>query len=359
MTSALGYLGWCLSALAWAGLLALHYPRPNLAGDQAMGYGLGLMAACLTLLAGLVLVAVVMIRRDGISFPMSLVPLAGAAAVAVGAFFYGVLRTEPAPGILGPLRWLAASHALIWLPGLTLAALAVFLVPSWRHQAPVWLWQWSLLATAGLSAVGLLTALTGWAAGAPARMESRVREHRMEDAARIGQHLTDIRNWEPSSGVLPLLALTGRYHEPAVREAAVARIHSLPDWESQLRALLDHAAWYPEVYTYLDGNTVTNPEGMVKPLESSIRRMAGDIRSQIRDANNLQSWSFDHMGIERLLRAVDGQFSPYKSALVPALRDVGQAFRTPPPERFRGVRFDTARSLEKWLSRHSPPIPPQ
>lgn len=355
----MGYFGWCLSALAWAGLVALHYPRPHLGGDQAMGYGLGLMAGSMAMLVGLLLVAMVLIRREGMDLPVSLLPLVAAASVAVATFFFGVLRTEPAPGVLGPLRWLAVSGALIWLPGLTLAALAVFLVPFWRHQAPVWLWQWPLLATAGLSAVGLLSALTGWAAGAPARMEARAQAIRTEDAARIEQHLADIRAWQPSAGVLPLLALTGRFHEPSVRESAVARIRSVPDGEEQMRALLDHESWYPEVYTFLDGNAVTDPASMVQPLERSILRMAGDIRRQIRDANNLQSWSFDHLGIERLLRAVDGQFSPYKSALVPALRDVREAFQTPPPERFRGVRFEAARSLEKWLSRQSSPLPPQ
>lgn len=343
------WTGWVLALLSWAGLLALHYPRPNLGGEQGMGYGLGLLACSVGFFLGLVLLTGVLARKAGWSVPWTLYALAGAGGLAVTVFVCGWLRAEAASGLPAILYRLSAAHGLIWIPGLTLGLLLpVLLVQGDPGETPLFLSR-ALGFMAGLGLLGVASWAGTWLAGLPARQAAELATYQQEDTERRQGHLADIAAWQPEQGMPLILSLTGRYHDPEVREAAVARIRAVPDWEDELVRLLGTQGHYYQVYHFLDGNTVDHPEWFIAPLEQSIRRMAGDVRTEIPRANNLQHWSFDHLGIERLTRMMDGQFAPYKPSLVPALREVARALQTTPPERFKGVRFDAARSLDQWL----------
>jgi hypothetical protein len=345
------WTGWVVALLSWAGLLALHYPRPNLGGEQGMGYGLGLLACSVGFFLGLELLTGILARKAGWSTPWVLYALAGAGGLAVTVFVCGWLRAEASAGMPAILYGLSAAHGLIWIPVLTLGlVLPVLLMQGGHGETPLLLWR-ALGFMAGLGLLGVASWAGTWLAGLPARQEAELATYRQEDTARRQRHLQDIASWQPEQGMPLILSLTGRYHDPEVREVAVARIRAVPDWEEELIRLLGTQGHYYQVFHFLDGNDVDHPDRFIAPLEQSIHRMAGDIRTEIPGANNLQHWSFDYLGIERLTRIMDGQFAPYKPSLVPALHEVARAFQTTPPERFKGVRFDAARSLDQWLDR--------
>lgn len=346
----LSVTGWLIATLAWICLLFLHYPRPNLGGDHAMQYAYGLFACSIGLGMGLMVMTAIFIWREALSMPIALIMMAGTVAIAVITFYCGVLLTEPASWIQGPLRWLATGGGLIWIPAISLAAAFIWVMPGLREIAPVWLWQWPLWFTSGISALALAIYLLTWMVGLPERQKALLETHNQEEAARHQQHLEEIAAWQPESGILPLLALTGRFHDQAVRQAAVHRVQSVEDWEQQLNQLLENAGYYYHVYTFLDGNKVENPAIFVSALQTSLRQMAMDIQMHIHDADNLQHWTFDYLSIDRLTRAIDQQFEAHKAILVPTMWGVSHSFQTKPPARFKGVSFDADRHLSKWLA---------
>lgn len=346
----LSVTGWIIATLAWVCLLFLHYPRPNLGGEQTMEYAYGLFACSIGLWIGLTLMTSIFIWREDVSIPIALMVLAGTVAIAVATFYCGVLLTEPATWIQGPIRWLATGGGLIWIPAITLVAAFIWVMPSLREVAPVWLWQWPLSFTSGISFLALAVYLLTWMVGLPGRQKAEVEVHNQEEAARHQQHLEEIAAWQPESGILPLLALTGRFHDQPVRQAAVHRVQSVEDWEQQLIQLLESAGYYYHVYTFLDGNKVENPAIFVSALQTSIQQMAKDIQMQIHDADNLQHWTFDYLGVETLTRVIDQQFEAHKAMLVPTMWGVSHSFKAKPPAQFKGVAFDADRHLSKWLA---------
>jgi hypothetical protein len=110
--------------------------------------------------------------------------------------------------------------------------------------------------------------------------------------------------------------------------------------------------YHTETYTFLDGNKVEHPEKFLDPLNHSILRLAVEVRKDIKEANNLQDWYFDHFGIERLLRAIDEQFADKGLDFRPAVVQLQQALQTPPPERFKNVRFAITPIVNEWLKKH-------
>lgn len=342
--------GWIIATISWICLLFLHYPRPNLGGEQAISYAYGLFACSIGFGFGLILMTGILIWQEGLSMPIALILTAGTVAIAVTTFFCCVLLTEPASWIQGPLRWIATGGGLIWIPAFTLVAAFFWVMPGLRELAPVWLWQWPLRFTSGISAFALAIFFLGWLAGLPGRQKAEVEAHYQEEAARHQQHLAEIAAWQLKSGILPLLALTGRFHDQAVRQAAVDRVRSVEDWEQQLIKLLESEGYYYHVYTFLDGNKVENPAFFVPALQVSIKQMAIDIQMQIHNADNLQHWTFDYLGVDKLTRVIDQEFVAHKAILVPTMWEVSHAFQTKPPARFKGVAFDADRQLSKWLA---------
>jgi hypothetical protein len=161
--------------------------------------------------------------------------------------------------------------------------------------------------------------------------------------------MNEIEGLDSTQSILGILSLTGRFHEAEVREAAVSKIKSRPDWESELIGILVSEYNYHYAYDFLDGNNVDNPALFTEPVRLSILQMAADIRTAIPNSDNLQEWSFDHFGIERLLRVLDGQLAGKGMDFYPAILEVRKALDTAPPERFKGVKYTVTPILDKWL----------
>jgi hypothetical protein len=56
--------------------------------------------------------------------------------------------------------------------------------------------------------------------------------------------------------------------------------------------------------------------------------------------------------IDRLLRAMDEQFSNQGVDYYPNVTKLKQALQTTPPERFKGVHFTATDVVENWLKKH-------
>ncbi len=349
------HLIWAAAAFFYVCLAAFSYSRPNLGGDQGMGYGLGLAFFGLGCILSTLALAGAMLYKGQLAAVLpsnpwrTLLAFAGALAFAVAVFSCAMLKWEPVPGVPGWINRLAQSRADIWLPILVLLPSFILLSEARRLAVPALAYQIPLALGVGLSLMICAGLLASWMAAQAHQQQALVAHIQQRDREQHEHYRRDIEAFQPTDPLVNILSFTGRFHDEDVRAAALAKIKSRPDWEGELIALLENEHYYHYAYTFLDGNPVDHPEAFAEPLRRSILLAAAEVRRSIPNSNNLQSWSFDHIGIERLLRAIDEQFASQGVDYRPALRELRQALDTPRPEQFKNVRFAVARELDGWL----------
>lgn len=277
----------------------------------------------------------------------------GWVAFVVATFASALFRSEWHAGeLLQFLKWLADARAVIWLP--VLVFVPVFLLLNMERQAgtaPGFV-KIPLLAGMAVSVFMCAGVAFGWFRASAQQAAARVESERQWNDKIHNEHLEFVAAQKPDDPIVNILSLTGRFHDADVREAAIEKVKSHPDWEDELIRLLNETEWYSEVYQFIDGNRVEHPERFVEPLNRSIRRMAEQVRKSIKNSNNLQDWHFEHLSLPRLFRAIDEQFVLPGADYRPAMLELRRAFDTPKPERFKDVRFTVVPLVDEWLKKH-------
>ncbi|HEX5624370.1 MAG TPA: hypothetical protein VFX48_00020 [Saprospiraceae bacterium] len=251
------------------------------------------------------------------------------------------------------LRWLAQSYSVIWLPLLMLIP-ALILLNGERQAglAPGYV-KFPMIVGFSLSLVIGVTLVLGLLRGSIQQSAAKAEYYKNQNDDLRSQHLSQIAEHKTSDPIINMLPFTGRFHDSDIRDSAIAKVKSHPDWEAEMIRLLSETEWYSEVYQFIDGNKVDHPELFVEPIKKSILQMADQIRSTIKNANNLQDWHFEHFSLDRLFRAIDEQFSLPGADYRPAVMELRKALDTPKPERFKDVKFNVTKKVDDWLKKHS------
>ena len=250
------------------------------------------------------------------------------------------------------LRWLSQAHAALWLPFLMLVP--AFILLNFERQAgyaPGYI-KTPMMTGFMLSILMGLGLLFGYIRAKKQQQAANIEYEKSRDDQQHENHMTWIAEQKPTDPIVNILSLTGRYHDSDVRDSAVAKVLSHPDWEAQLIYLLSETEFDTEAYQFIDGNQVEHPELFVEPINVSIRRIAGEIKNRIKDANDLQDRHFDHFGLDRLFRAIDEQFTLPGANFAPAVKELQKALNTPRPEQFKDVEFNVTPIVDDWLEKH-------
>ena len=355
----LGNILLILTALFYVGLLSItSSPMPG--GDRGVGYAfvMFICGAGFIVLTGLLAWNLSANNHfDWVKAPgghRNWLIFIGWLAFTSATFFSAMFKTEWHDGVFPQfLRWLSQAQAAIWLPLLMLVP--IFMLLNFQREAGIAssFIQTPMMVGFILSVLMGLGLLFGWFRASARQNADRIEYQQQRDESIHQQHLADIAAFQPSDPLVNILSLTGRYHDPEVRNAAIEKVKSRPDWEAELIRLLNETEWQSQVYQFIDGNEVPHPELFVEPINRSIRRCAEEIRRRITGANDLQDWHFEHFSIERVLRAIDEQFSKVPGAdFRPAVRELRAALDTPKPERFNKVQFTTTQIVDDWLKKN-------
>lgn len=349
----LGNILIALTLLCLYGLIQItSQPMPG--GDRGVGYAFTMMitAAGFALFSGLLFWHLqakgsfmwlelpfknMWIFLSWVAFAISVVSL---------AFFRAEWHDGEFPAFLKSFSQIMGD---IILPAMIIVPALLSLHTITRMGTIPWHMKFMFLPGIGISFLIAITMLVSYMR-LSARENARVLKSEQQwQQKQQNEHLLSIQNHKPEDPLVNILSLTGRFHDPSVRDAAVAKVKERPDWEQELIRLLNETEWQSYVYTFLDGNTVDHPELFIQPLKTSLRRTADMIRRDIRDANNLQDWHFEHLSMDRCLRAIDEQFSKTGADFVPEIKAVSDALKSPKPEQFRDVEFTTTREIDEWL----------
>ena len=250
------------------------------------------------------------------------------------------------------LRWLSQAQAAIWLP-LLMFVPALWLLNFGKTAPEVPVFVQVSIKTGFLMSVLMLGGLVFGYFRATAQQTARRQSFQKEqNDEQHNKHIAWIAQQKPTDPIVNILSLTGRFHDADVRDSAIAKVKSHPDWEAELIRLLNETEWDSQVYQFIDGNRVDHPELFVEPIKTSIRRVAGEIKKRIKGANDLQNWHFEHFSLERLFRAMDEQFMLPGADYRPAVLELRKALDTPKPERFEKVKFSVTPLVDDWLKKH-------
>lgn len=343
-----------LAALFLAGLIQVTAsPMPG--GDRAVGAAFMLFICG----AGFALTTGLLALNLGWNHRFDWLPVAaefrnwlifiGWLTFAVAIFASAIFKIEWHDGEFPQfLRWLAQAQAVVWLPLLMLIPVVV-LPNSGGTGAVAAAVKIPMAIGCALSVLITLGVFFGWIRSSAQQEAARVEYDQQRNDSQHQQHLDWISQQKSTDTIVNILALTGRFHDADVRDSAVAKVKSHPDWEAELIRLLNDTEFHTQVYSFIDGNKVDHPELFVEPIKRSIRRCAQSIKNDITDSNNLQDWHFEHLSLERLFRAIDEQFMLPGADYRPEVLELRAALDTPKPERFAKVRFTVEKVVDGWL----------
>jgi len=274
--------------------------------------------------------------------------------ISITVFFCTIFHWEWQEETLYPqfLRWMAIYQGQLWIPLPWLAACFLSLNPSWQSTLSLDLFKIPFWVGLGMSALFSGGLLVGYIRDSAQQAEAKIASQIDQQDRQHQINLSEIAASKPEDSILGLLVFTTRFHDDDVRQAALAKIKAHPDWEAKLLELLANTYYYREVYSFLGSNLVDHPEAFAQPLNLSITLLSANIKADIEGSNNLQDWSFDSYGIGHLLKAIDDQFQNQGVDFYPSIIKLKQALNTPPPERFKGIRFTITAEVDRRLVEH-------
>lgn len=359
----LAYFFFVITALFFMGLAILTVSEPSRGVDSSMGYGWGAIILSLGFTLSSLILLLIVRSTGGLDWvaheagTRTALLIVFWLAMSITTFFGAILKLESVKEHTSPpfLQALAVGQPQLWVPFLWLMVCLLSLNPGWLStlslgwfKLPFWLvFSISTLFTAGLVVVYIHDSIQQSTAQVATRIDDETRWHQ--------QRLEQVAAHKPDDSIFGLLGFTNQYQDDVVRQAALAKIKSHPDWETQLLDLLANPSSYYYVYSFLGSNPVAHQDAFIEPLNRSIGFLSDDIKADINGREtNLQHWTFDAYNIEHLLQALDTQFGGQLVLFYPNVLKVQQALNTPGryPEGDKRVRFDVTDVVDGWLKAH-------
>ncbi len=337
-----------IAALLYFGLLSLVYGNHNRSGDAGVGYAWVLIMANFGFALCLGLAAAAIGSKGGFAWLGAtgsgrfFAAAGGFILVVMGATFFtfgeGMPRTNPV--VNGLLRILPAL-----LPALALLSAGLLLHASWPEGPP----RWMRFLLGFQAAVGLAPILVLVAANV-IQTKNRIAEASAYEKKIHQDKLNEIDSTDLSKNMVFLFVLTDANQDPEIRQRALAKIKTRPDWQEEIARRLQND-WAPEAFNFLASNPVDKPELFAEPVREGIRIQARLIRETIRQARSsydLYDGQFN-WEVERVLRTVErfeGNGVDYK----PAVAELRKAL----DERrdFEMPTFYCKKPLDRWLAQH-------
>lgn len=354
----LGYIFFILTAFFYVGLAVLSMSRPSVSANNSMGYGIMLLYLGIGFVLSSLILTIIVCSKGEFNWVAqdagtrtALVFLAWL-LMSVTILFCTIFKWEWHKETLYPqfLHWMAIYQGQLWIPLPWLVACFLSLNPDWQSVLTLHLIKipfWVGLSMSALFSGGLLV---GYIRDSAQQVEAKITSQIDRQDRQHQLNLNEIAAHKPEDAIVGLLVFTTRYHDDDVRQAALAKIKAHPDWEANLLELLANNYYYREVYSFLGSNPVDHPEAFAQPLDMSITLLSANIKTDIKDSNNLQDWHFDSYGIGHLLQAIDNQFQNRGVDFYSSVFKLKQALTTPPPERFKGIRFTVTATVDRWLA---------
>ena len=317
-------------------------------GDAGVGYAWTLIIGVLVFSVCMAGVAAIIGAKGGFSWigspggSRTMLVLGGFVLIMVGNGFF-----MAGEGFGGSPHFIRKIFAVIpaVLPILLTISAAILLnadrtsMPAFTYKMPIY---FGLVC--GIMAVGIIMM-------EKAKNSAAILQDRSDFEQRNYQnHLDNIDSTDVMKEIVFLLVYTDANQDKEVREKALAKMKSRPDWQEELVRRIQ-TDWAPEVFTFLASNEVDDKAMFAEPVRQGVliqaKLIRGDIR-KCRDSYDLYEGRFS-WEVERVLRAVD-KFEGMGVDYRPAVQEMRNALdeRTS----FEKPKLTAKGILDKWLKKH-------
>lgn len=352
MSTLFGNLALVVATLVYLALFNMMYLQKGpKTGDAAMGYGLGIIFGFLVMLVCLVIAAAVIGWKGGFDWVgksggSRFILVAGGLLAAMVASFLSAMFYEE------PVRMPLLIRGIVgFFPVLILALLLFsgFVLNNDLHTrmfASTYQWPVRIAFWSGI--FGIAIPLAGWV------LQSGLNTFRaityVQDGEPPEDHLNSIAECDVQKNMVFLFVFTDANQHPMVRQQALDKIKSRPDWQQELIRLLE-CDWAPEAFTFLASNPVDDKNLLAEPVRQGILNQARLIRENIRQStqeHHLYKGKFS-WEVERVLRTVEA-FENNGTDYLPAVRELRAALDE--PGLVEKPQFTSISMLDKWLRKH-------
>ncbi|MCC6411823.1 MAG: hypothetical protein IT270_09190 [Saprospiraceae bacterium] len=337
-----------IAALLYSVLLFSLYSRPAPGGDASVGHAYAIVFGNLLLL-GCFAAATIAI---GMSGGFQWVGGSGGSRflkVTLGLLFIVLVLAVSAMGQNEGPSWLRLifMFGAFVLPAVVILACATLLNEGLRENLPTHFAQWSLKGTAGLGAL----MVAGFLLQQTASRLSATFRHLNRDPNELSDFeqgiLQNIENCDLQKDMIFLMVHTDRNRNPIVREKAIAKVKTRPDWQEELVRRLD-TGWAEDVFTFLASNEVDDKSLFPEAVRKGILQQSTIIRERIR-----QGGSFRGVGFDGAVRNVLTTVEKYVGMGVdfrPAIKTLRDALNGPPEA--KEATAASKKALDNWLTKH-------
>ena len=322
-------------------------------GDAVMGFAWGIIFANLFFLGCMTIVAVVIGMKGGFDWigqntlSRYLLVIFGLFFSVLAAALTALFRGEPDAGAVFIKLFSGFAPALI--PVLLIFSGAVLLNQGIRDTLPPAAYKIPLSLVFWLSCLILGAGIIGWIK-ASNQSAQRAIESELEFQDQNHQRMLDeIDSCDVSKNMVFILVMTDRNQTPNVREKAVEKVKTHPDWQKELIRLLE-CDWAPEAFNFLASNEVTDKGLFLEPVRKGVLNQARLIRESIRKSSHpshfypdLFSWEVD-----RALWTVE-KFEGSGVDYLPAVKELRAALDEPTD--IGKPVFRCAGTLDAWIKR--------
>lgn len=250
----------------------------------------------------------------------------------------------------GDMPWatrLFSGWAVYLFPPVTLLFALFSLNPELGSAVPPIAYRGPMVAVAvaGLLGAGGL-ALEGFVA-MQAQQAQRVKEAIAREEQLDRADLERVQTLDPVQDFPELLGYTSRFKMPAIREIALQKTESRPDFTQALADALQNG-WPESGMTYLDARELTAEQRaeLAQPVIRGIEGLGIMTRNEIKSTHTFIPQQFDHKA--RLILSVVDKFSDQDVDYVPAVRAYRQTLDT---EQTREVQLNARATLDAWLAK--------
>ncbi len=336
-----------LATLAAGSLFNLTFLKKMPSGDARVGHAWVTLICLAVFWLCIILVAIALGWSGGFEW-LSLGRFASAGMLALS---FLVLLLGANLGLYRPppiwLRHIAILNAVA-TPVVLLAAFAILLNPSLKMAVPADPVKWGLGAVLALNSLLLISTILGSVISRTGLFITRTFSNELDsNDIRMIEH---IDSHDASKGIRSLLIYSGDNQHPKVREKAVAKIKSKPDWQNDLIETL-RSERVDEVFRFLGSNEVDDKALFTQPVYDGVLSLAKVMRERLRNSSHPSHvysglFVFEVVGALRVVDKYQGTGVEYKPAVQELRAALEQRIRYDKPE------FSCARVLDKWLKRH-------
>jgi hypothetical protein len=326
---------------------------PMRGSEGAVFQPTALVLTYLALFVCLALSAVCIGQNGGLDW----IPATGVARVGLvaGGLFVVVLTAALAalfkfePQNVPTLFRFFSGFAPTLFPAVLIATGFVLLHAHTRTAVPAALWQYPLLVAVLLGLLGTAAAVLAWMSESRKHAAQHVEavNARAERVHQDDLNYLDTCDWDRD--FVRMLPYSDANQAADVRQKALAKIKSRPDWQEKLAYWLENKGAL-EVFQFLAANKVDDPTRLAVPVRTGVESVADWVRRKLRDATTYTQFYPEQFTYEvrHVLATVDifeGQGVDYR----PSVRAIQAAFSEPSAAEL--PTFDCLRTLDEWLKK--------